>query len=192
MSTILLDKIIGAGKQQTAFAGQWYLNGNITRASSGDYEYTSSNFTLDPTYANVNASSLLTPGTTFAVTAPVQGIYAIKWNHRGIFNVNGTATNIYAVYLSGHVLNGVSYSPLGTTATISRRPAEVDTWISNTQTATFSPLIHNTITCIEEFKTGDTIAPCVYFQTNNCVSVGDANVNSKLTTFSIVLLKRTA
>lgn len=192
MSSIQLDRITGPGKQQTQFAGQWYLNGNVTRTNSGDYEFASSSFNLDTNYLNVNASSLLAPGTTFGIKAPVQGIYLIKWNHRGQLQINAQTANTYAVYISGHVLNGISYKPLGTPADVETRPVETDVWITNPLTSTLTPLVHNTVSCIEELKAGDIIAPSIYFQGNNCLTFGNSNVNGKVSTFSIVLLKRTS
>lgn len=193
MSVNTLDTIIGRGRQAVQYAGAWALNTNVNRTAGGDYEFPPSAFTNDTvTFNNVNAAALVNPSTTtFAITFPVSGKWSISWYHRMVLNMNASTTVVAATYLSGHVMNGLSSTALGTPSPTERRPAEQDTFITNTATNGASPSIQQTASVVQEFKAGDTIAPAAYAAAPSWYSFGNATPQNSSSRLTVTLLQQT-
>lgn len=185
MSTYFIDTIAGKAKSSTAYQGSWYLNANYS-PGSGDRTYAPNLWTLDTTFMNVNASSLVSSNANyFAMVAPVQGLYSFTHHIR----VSGSVSSPIEIwsYLALHIYNGTTYSALGSGVPLAQRPS----FFQSTFATSTTNVVH-TPSCVLELKMGDTVAPWFGCSGTGYSVQGASSLASASTRFTVSLLKQTA
>lgn len=183
--SIFADTINGKARLQKVYQASWLLNANYS-PGSGDRTFAPGLWTLDNTFMNVNANSLVASNANyFAIGAPVQGDYSFTYHIRVSGNVS-SSIDIWS-YLALHNYNGISYTALGTVPPLSQRHS----FFQSTFTSGSTNVVH-TPSLIIELKAGDIVAPWFGCNGTSYSVQGSSSLTSASTRLSVALLKQTA